>query len=81
MVAAALALTCLSSRPAQAVHLHLPFHLRRWLRRDRWIELKEHSQRPKPTAADKRDGFILISRDPLERIYARLAAAAAGSRR
>lgn len=68
-MAATLALTCLSSRPAQAVHLHMPFHLRRWLRRDRWIELKEHSQRPRPTAADKRDGFILISRDPLERIY------------
>jgi len=69
MVAATLALICLSSLPAQAVHLHMPFHLRRWLRRDRWIELKEHGQRPKPTAADKRDGFILISRDPLERIY------------
>src|SRR5262249_26159924 len=52
------------------MHWHMPFHLRRWMRRDRWIEFKEHTHRPKPTAEDKRDGFIVFSRDPLERIYA-----------
>lgn len=69
LVAATLALTGLSSRPCLAAHWHLPFHLRRWLRRDQWIELKEHAHRPKPAAEDKRAGFILFARDPLERMY------------
>src|SRR5262249_39966872 len=70
LIAATLVLACLSARPCYAVHMHLPFHLRRWLRRDHWVEFKEHGHRPKPSAADKRDGFILFARDPLQRIYA-----------
>ena len=70
VIAATVVLTCLSSRPCLASHWHLPFHLRRLLRRDHWVEFKEHTHRPKPSAEDKRDGFILFARDPLERIYA-----------
>ncbi len=51
-------------------HGRWPVNLRRRLRRDRWIEFKEHTNRPKPSASDKRDGFILFARDPLERMYA-----------
>ena len=55
---------------AFGVHLHLPFHLRAWLRRDQWVEFKEHTHRPAPSAEDKHAGLILFVRDPLERIYA-----------
>jgi len=66
---AVLAVTCLSSRASFAAHWHMPFHLRRWFRRDRWVDLKEHTHRPKPSPDDKRDGVIVFARDPLERIY------------
>lgn len=51
------------------LHHHLPFHLRRWLRRDHWSELRDHGPRAKPSPDDKRSGLIAFARDPLERIY------------
>ncbi|MFN8641107.1 MAG: DUF6067 family protein [Candidatus Binatia bacterium] len=51
-------------------HVRWPFHLRRWLRRDHWVELTEHGHQPKPSPEEKRAGLIAFVRDPLERIYA-----------
>jgi Glycoside hydrolase 123 N-terminal domain len=69
VVAGAFALCLAAATPCHAAHWHMPFHLRRLLRHDRWIEFRDHVHRPVPTAEDKRDGFVLFARNPLERVY------------
>jgi hypothetical protein len=69
-VAAAVLLVAVDSRPAFAFGLHLPFHLRRWLRRDHRTDFKDHGPHAKPSGDDKRDGLMVFARDPLLRIYA-----------
>lgn len=69
LIVTLLALTIPSSDPCFGAHWHVPSPLRRFLRRERWVDLKERTHRPAPSPEGRRDGFILFSRDPLERIY------------